>query len=154
MAAGLLWVTSASARADMTQRLDQGELMAKVAEARGRVVLLHFWATWCSACLREVRVLSGLRRDYSRESLILLGISMDDSQGSLSRFLEEHDPVYPVYLAGRGVASSFQVSGVPKTIIYNQRGRRVYSTHGYVPAEELRRVVDRFLDDRSAHGKQ
>lgn len=128
--------------------------MAKVAQSRGKVILLHFWATWCPACLREMSVLSELREDYPRESLILLGVSMDDSQGALSRVLKEQEPGYPVYLAGRGVASSFQVSGVPKTVIYNQRGRKVHSTHGFVPAKELRGIVDRFLDDGSAGAKQ
>jgi len=154
LAASVLLASFAPGHAGSIDRLGQGEILAKVARARGRVVLMNFWATWCSSCVKEVRVLSGLRKDYPRESLLLLGISMDDSESSLSRFLEEHKPGYPVYLAGRGVASSFQVSGVPKTIIYNQEGRRVHSSHGFVSAKELRRIVDRVLDHGSAGSQQ
>lgn len=127
--------------------------MAEVAEARGKLVLLNFFATWCPSCSREVRALSELRREYPRKDLILLGISMDDTEGPLLRFLEKHKPGYPVYLAGRGVASAFNVSGVPKTIVYNREGRRVHSTHGYVPAGELRRIVDHLLDRGGDGGK-
>ena len=145
LALALLLASPGSAPAGAIERMDPGELMTRVARARGKLVLLHFWATWCSACKREMDVLADIRQDYPRNRLILLGISMDDTEGLLSRFLNRHKPGYPVYLAGRGVASSFEVTGVPKTIIYDGQGRKVYSTHGFVPAEELRQVVDRFL---------
>lgn len=145
---GLLAASATSSYADLAERVDSGELMAKVAEARGRPVLLNFFTTWCPSCSKEVDALSKLRREYPRKELILLGISMDDNERALSRFLEEHEPGYPVHPAGRGVASSFEVSGVPKTVIYNHEGRRVFSTHGYVSAEELRDTLDRILEDR------
>lgn len=148
LALGVLAAFATSAYADLAERVDSGELMAKVAEARGRPVLLSFFTTWCPSCSREVDALAELRREYPRNELILLGISMDDTESALSRFLEKHEPGYPVHPAGRGVASSFEVSGVPKTIIYNHEGRRVFSTHGYVSAEELRRTLDRILEDR------
>lgn len=148
LALGLLAVFATSAYADLAERVDSGELMGKVAEARGRPVLLNFFTTWCPSCSKEVDALSELRLEYPRNKLVLLGISMDDTERALSRFLEEHEPGYPVHPAGRGVASSFEVSGVPKTIIYNHEGRRVFSTHGYVSAEELRRTLDRILEDR------
>jgi thiol-disulfide isomerase/thioredoxin len=145
---GVCAASATSAYADLAERVDSGELMAKVAEARGRPILLNFFTTWCPSCNKEVDALSELRREYPRKELILLGISMDDTERALSRFLDKHEPGYPVHPAGRGVASSFEVSGVPKTIIYNHEGRRVYSTHGYVSAEELRRTLDRILEDR------
>lgn len=148
LALGMLAAFATSAYADLAERVDSGELMAKVAEARGRPVLLSFFTTWCPSCSREVDALAQLRREYPRNELILLGISMDDTESALSRFLEKHEPGYPVHPAGRGVASSFEVSGVPKTIIYNHEGRRVFSTHGYVSAEELRRTLDRILEHR------
>lgn len=148
LAFGVLAASATSAYADLAERVDSGELMAKVAEARGRPILLNFFTTWCPSCSKEVDALSELRREYPRNELILLGISMDDTERALSRFLDKHEPGYPVHPAGRGVASSFEVSGVPKTIIYNHEGRRVYSTHGYVSAEELRRTLDRILKDR------
>jgi thiol-disulfide isomerase/thioredoxin len=154
LVAGLVLASFAPGHAGSFERLDQGELMARVAQARGRVVLVHFWASWCPACLKEMSVLSELRGDYPQSSLILLGVSMDDSEESLSPVVDENEPGYPIYLAGRGVASSFQVSGVPKTVIYNQRGRRVYSTHGFVSAKALRRTVDRLLSDGHAPGER
>ena len=135
------------------ERLDQGELVAKIAHSRGKLVLLNFWATWCSSCRKEIQVLSRLRTEYPEKSVILLGISMDDSAGSLSRFLSKQEINYPVYRAGREVASSFSVSGVPKTVIYNREGRKVYSKHGFLPAEELRRVLDRILQMGAGSGE-
>ncbi|MCF8030525.1 MAG: TlpA family protein disulfide reductase [Desulfohalobiaceae bacterium] len=127
--------------------------MAKIAHARGKLVLINFWATWCSSCRKEIEVLSRLCGEYPEKSVILLGVSMDDSAGSLSRFLSKQEINYPVYMAGRGVASSFSVSGVPKTVIYNREGRKVYSKHGFLPARELRRILDRILQMESSSGE-
>jgi|GEM_PF-1355436 len=149
----LLLLPSGPTYGGVPERLDQGELVAKIAHARGKLVLLNFWATWCSSCRKEIEVLSRLRSEYPESSVILLGISMDDSAGSLSRFLSRQEVNYPVYMAGRGVASSFSVSGVPKTIIYNRKGRKVYSKHGFLPARELRRRLERVLEVGSSPGE-
>jgi len=153
LACALFLAVHCPASAAGIERVGQGELMSRVARSRGKLVLVHFWASWCSSCRREIDVLSRMWREYPRKELDLLGISMDDNEGQLARFLEEYEPAYPVYMAGGGVASSFGVTGVPKTIIYDGQGRKQFSTHGYVPEGELRDVVERLLEEGRAEGK-
>src|SRR6476659_1882058 len=58
-------------------KLDGGTL--KLADLRGRVVLLNFWATWCIPCRSEIPALSGMQKDLEARGLSVVGVSYDDT---------------------------------------------------------------------------
>jgi thiol-disulfide isomerase/thioredoxin len=61
----------------------------ELAELRGRVVLVNFWATWCAPCRREMPMLSKLQRDYARQGLVVLYVSLEEPE-VLTPFLAKH----------------------------------------------------------------
>jgi thiol-disulfide isomerase/thioredoxin len=61
----------------------------ELAELRGRVVLLNFWATWCAPCRREMPMLSKLQREYANQGLVVLYVSLEDP-GVLTPFLAQN----------------------------------------------------------------
>jgi thiol-disulfide isomerase/thioredoxin len=61
----------------------------ELAEFRGRVVLLNFWATWCAPCRREMPMLSKLQREYADRGLVVLYVSLEDPE-VLTPFLAQH----------------------------------------------------------------
>ena len=123
------------------------ELISAVAQSRGRVTVVNFWASWCSSCKKEIPELSGLRDRYSPQELTLIGVSLDRNLKVLSRFLQKYQLSYAVYRAGPDVNAAFGITGIPKTLIYGPEGKLEFDQFGYVPLNTLRKVVDRLLDE-------
>jgi peroxiredoxin len=96
-----------------------------MADLRGRVVLVNFWATWCPPCRKEIPSLQALAARFGPQGLVVLGIS-DEEAGKVERFVREHTVSYPVLLdPGRAVNTAFAIQGIPKTFVYDRTGRLV-----------------------------
>jgi thiol-disulfide isomerase/thioredoxin len=129
------------------KELSSGELISTVAKSRGTVTVLNFWASWCSSCKKEIPALSTLRERYTPDELTLIGVSLDQNLKALSRFLQEQQFGYTIYRGGPDVNSAFQITGIPKTLIYGPQGKLEFEQFGYVPLKTLRKVVDRLLNE-------
>ncbi len=101
---------------------------ASLSEWRGKVVLLNFWATWCSPCIREMPSLQKLNNLLSKESFAVLALSQD-MQGwrKIRPFIQKYQlndlPIYnDPKLSG---AKRFAVKGLPTTILLDRDGREI-----------------------------
>ena len=96
-----------------------------LANLKGRVVLVNFWATWCPPCRKEMPDLQALYDKYKDQGFIVLAIS-DEEAAKVTPFLAERKISYPVLLdPGRKVNESFVVEGIPKSFVYNREGKLV-----------------------------
>lgn len=73
----------------------------RLADFKGRPLVLNFWATWCGPCKVEIPAFVELVEQYKEQKLTVLGISVDDSPEDLRRFAAEYKMNYPV-LVGLG----------------------------------------------------
>jgi len=73
----------------------------RLADFRGRPVILNFWATWCGPCKQEIPALVALAEQYKSRQLAVLGVSVDDAPEDLRQFAAEYKMNYPV-LVGLG----------------------------------------------------
>jgi len=137
----------ATVQGSFPKELSSGELISAVAKSRGTVTVLNFWASWCSSCKKEIPALSILRERYTADELTLIGVSLDQNLKALSRFLQEHEFDYKVYRGGPDVNAAFQITGIPKTLIYGPQGKLEFEQFGYVPLQTLRKVVNRLLNE-------
>ncbi len=97
----------------------------KLTGLRGKVVLLNFWATWCSPCRKEVPDLAALYARFEKNGLVVLGIS-DDDPAKVAAFVKEHAVPYPVLLdPGGKVSKLFGADGIPKSFVYDRGGKLV-----------------------------
>jgi thiol-disulfide isomerase/thioredoxin len=126
--------TSGAGLPAMVRPLD---LLAAIGAAKGKVVLVNFWATWCGPCRVEVPELVRLRAAYPESQVEILGVSMDESQASLDAFLKKLPLNYPVGRATEEVPRMFQVATIPKLMVHIREG--------VTPGQELRRLVDALL---------
>lgn len=89
---------------------------------QGKVVILNFWATWCSACLEEMPVLDDLYRQ-KMTTLMVIGIAVGDSQSAVEAFIKAHPVRYPILLDESGVTgATYQVLGYPTTYFLDREG--------------------------------
>jgi thiol-disulfide isomerase/thioredoxin len=103
--------------------LDDGKTLA---DYGGRWVLLHFWATWCGPCVKEMRDLDRLNRRWSGKVAIFTVSIDEDGEQSVPPFLREHGIEMTTLLARDTRASErYWSRGVPVTYIIDPDGRLV-----------------------------
>jgi thiol-disulfide isomerase/thioredoxin len=95
----------------------------QLAELRGRVVLLNFWATWCIPCRSEIPELNNMHRDLEARGLSVVGVSTYDGAEGVRNFWKDIKQDYPVFLGDQNVESTFAVSALPTTFILDREGR-------------------------------
>jgi peroxiredoxin len=96
-----------------------------LADLKGKVVLVNFWATWCPPCRKEMPDLQALYDKYKDQGFIVLSIS-DEPAVKVAPFIAERNISYPVLLdPGHKANEAFVVEGIPKSFVYNRDGKLV-----------------------------
>jgi len=97
----------------------------RLSDYRGKVVLLNFWATFCSPCRREMPALEALWHDYRGQGLIVLAVAADRGDpDQVRRFIEAGGYSFPVVLDADGtVRRAYEVVALPMTYIIGRDGR-------------------------------
>lgn len=105
-----------------------------------KLVLLHFWATWCKPCRAELPELAALARklDPARAEIVLVAIDDDKSADDLTRYARELGVDLPIYIANRSeIPSAFWTWGVPATYIVDGPTKKMGRCLGPRPWSEL-----------------
>jgi peroxiredoxin len=96
-----------------------------MADLRGKVVLLNFWATWCPPCRKELPSLEALSARFGSQGLVVIGIS-DEDAAKVEPFVRKLAISYPILLdPGRAVHRAFAIQGIPKSFVYDRSGKLV-----------------------------
>jgi thiol-disulfide isomerase/thioredoxin len=96
----------------------------RLSEHKGRVVLLDFWATWCTGCKVEIPWYMEFQKRYERRGLISIGVAMDEEGWTVvNRYLKEHPISYPVVVGDTAFAKLFQITSLPVTLLIDRSGR-------------------------------
>ncbi len=97
---------------------------AKLADLRGRVVVLNFWATWCPPCVDEMASLNRLHQQVAQRGGMVLGISVDDDAAAYEKFLREQQVSFPTYRdPAKTISQRYGTFMYPETYILDQNGR-------------------------------
>lgn len=93
------------------------------ANYRGRVLLLDFFATWCSPCRDSVEHLVKLNQKYGKQGFQILGLSMDDGDDKAVReFIIANRINFPVAFAGEGMQADYAIRSVPVLYVVSKKG--------------------------------
>lgn len=96
----------------------------RLSALRGKVVLLHFWATWCPPCIEELPSLRRLEQALSGERFSLVTVSVDDSAATVRQFFDQHDfPALPVLMdPSQQTPRSYGTEKYPESYLVDPQG--------------------------------
>lgn len=138
--AALLAMVTASAMAfSLTD--SQGKLH-RLADYRGKWVLVNFWATWCPPCLEEIPELIALHEN-KKNNLVVIGVALDyRNPKHVLEFAEQMMISYPIVLGNyRSAAEIGPVRGLPMSYLYNPQGKLMAQKLGPLTREEVERFI-------------
>jgi thiol-disulfide isomerase/thioredoxin len=123
--------------------------MRDLAEWRGKVLVLNFWATWCAPCREEIPMLVQAREAYAPQGVEIVGIAIDNA-AKVREFTANTPISYPVLVAdGSGLdlvrALGNSAGGLPYTVFVDQDGRPARSRLGALTRAELDAILSQML---------
>jgi len=108
-----------------------------LAQYKGQVVMLNFWASWCGPCRQEMPLLENIYKKYNKMGFTLIGVNVEPDSKAAEGFLKETPVSFPViYDKDSTVSKAYDVSGMPSTVIIDRKGNIRVLHRGYKPGDE------------------
>jgi len=110
----------------------------RLADYRGEIVVINFWATWCPQCEDEIPEFESIWREVADDGVQFVGVAMDDTVNAVSAVAGEMDVTFPLIVEEQDeITSSYGVTGVPETFVIDPEGNVAYIHIGVVDVETL-----------------
>lgn len=122
----------------------------KLADYKGRVVLLDFWATWCTGCKTEIPWFVEFQRKYKDRGLEAIGVAMDDEGWrAVNPYLVEHPISYSIVIGDLGLLESrFGLPpNLPVTLLIDRQGRIAATHSGVVDRARFEKQIQQLLEE-------
>lgn len=104
----------------------------RLAELKGRVVLIDFWASWCPPCKASFPALDALYREYHDRGVEVVAINVDERRKDADTFLADHPHEMTVLFDPQGRApSAFHVTAMPTSVLIDRSGNIRFTHAGY-----------------------
>lgn len=120
-----------------------------LADLKGKVVLMDFWATWCGPCRESSPSLKRLAEKSKQDSFVILGVSADSDGAKLRDYLARENVGWPQYWdQARTIENLFGVRALPTFVVLDGDGRIVYTNTGWSSSREreLKSAINRAVD--------
>jgi thiol-disulfide isomerase/thioredoxin len=119
----------------------------RLADYRGKVIVMDFWATWCGPCRLEGRILERVLQDFRSQPASFLAVNVDQDRDGVASYVREEQWKIPVVYAD-GLDHLLEVSALPTLLVFDRQGRVVFREEGMDPPtfqqqleEKLREVL-------------
>jgi thiol-disulfide isomerase/thioredoxin len=124
-----------------------------LAQYKGKVVLVNFWATWCDPCRVEIPWLIEMQQKYGARGFTVLGVAMDEEGRSVvAPFVEKErfdvkgaqsQMNYPILVGGDAAADKFGgLFGYPTSILISRDGKQIKRITGLISYEEIADAIE------------
>jgi thiol-disulfide isomerase/thioredoxin len=124
---------------------DEKDIMGSplsIANYKGKIVLIDFWATWCVPCRIQLPYVLATYQKYHDKGFEIIGISLDFAPQMLLEFTKQNNMTWQQYFDGKGwgnkLAQNYGVEGIPATYLLDRNGRIIAKD---LPGDELEKAV-------------
>jgi peroxiredoxin len=116
-----------------------------LADFRGKVVILDFWATWCPPCKKEIPDFIELQKIYGSKGLQVVGIALDEPY-KVSAFVQNNGVNYTVLLGNDAITAKYGgIEGIPTTFVIDRKGKIVNRFEGFRPRDVFENEIKKLL---------
>ena len=120
----------------------------RLAELRGQVIMLNFWATWCNPCRVEIPHLQKLYAQYQDIGFTILGVSIDNNKIKAAKMAKDLGAKFPILFDNKQkVSKLYSIKTMPFTILIDRDGKVRHLFQGYKPGyeEKYRKAIRQLL---------
>jgi peroxiredoxin len=108
-----------------------------LAQYKGQVVMLNFWASWCGPCRQEMPLLESIYKKYNRLGFTMIGVNVEPDSNAANEWLKQTPVSFPIlYDKESKVSKMYDVAGMPSTVIIDRAGKVRMLHRGYKPGDE------------------
>lgn len=117
---------------DVFPSLGNAGLEGTVPDLANKVVLVDFWASWCSPCKKSFPALKELQDKYGPDGFVVVAISLDEDKGDMDAFLKKAKVPFVILRDEKGkLAEKVGVEGIPASFILDQSGKVQHAHTGF-----------------------
>jgi peroxiredoxin len=121
----------------------------QLAALKGKVVLLDFWATWCTGCKVEIPWFIEFDKAYRAKGLAAIGVSMDDEGWkTIEPYLKKNPISYPIVAGNFDAAAPYDITALPVTVLIDRAGRVAAKHVGVVNKKSFEAELKQLLAER------
>lgn len=115
----------------------------RLADYRGKWLLVNYWATWCPPCLEEIPDLVLMYDDHKNKDLAVIGVALQyKSRKEVADFVDDMLMSYPIVLGDKSVTSQIGPDEVlPTTFIYDPQGKLVKIRRGLISRKDIEQLL-------------
>lgn len=107
-----------------------------LADYRGKVVVMNFWATWCGPCVEEMPMFQEYQDQYPQ--MVMLGVDLEETPEKVNAFIEQLRLTYTIVLDQKGdMGRTLRVSFLPTTIFIDEKGEIRFRHYGIMTPEQM-----------------
>lgn len=118
----------------------------RLADLKGKPVVVSFWASWCDPCREETPVLQAAWQKYQGSGVMFVGVAMRDKQSDGTAFLKQYGVTYPSGPDVTGqITVDYGVTGPPETVFIDRHGVVTSKTIGAIDDGSLDRAIQGLL---------
>jgi len=112
-----------------------------LADLKGQVVMINFWASWCGPCRQEFPALDQIYAKYKPMGFTLVAINVESEKADAEKFLATTPASFPILFdPDNKVSGSYGVSAMPTTVLVDRQGRVRWLHRAYKPGDEAKYI--------------
>lgn len=110
---------------------------------RGKVIMLDFWASWCTPCRLSFPWMSDIQQSFARDGLVIIGVNVDHDRALADEFLHATSPSFKIVYDPNGdIAGKYDFKDMPTSVLIGRDGRVHFTHNGFFPAKEGSYLAD------------
>ena len=107
----------------------------RIADLKGKAVVLNFWASWCPPCRWEMPAFESIWQEYEEKGVVFVGVAVSDDKHDAREFSEKVGVTYPLLVGDTtALTRAYMVTGLPTTVLLDRNGDK--TRHIANPANE------------------
>lgn len=113
--------------------------LSGIADYKGNLVYLDFWASWCGPCRQSLPIMNKIREQYAEYGFEVVAVNVDENLDDALGFLEQYPVSYPVLLDPEGkMPAMYDVQGMPTAYLIDRKGVIIYKHEGFKKSDEAK----------------